>query len=63
MKPAEKFSSFDRFVEASCIERNSIYGRIDTGLINFFLTQFMNHRLQRSIAFSLAMKIFVRIVR
>ena len=63
MKPPEKFSSFDRFVEASCIKRNSIYGHIHTRLINFFLTQFMNPSLQRSIAFSLAMKIFVRMVR
>ena len=26
--------------------------------MNFFLTQFMNHSLQRSIAFSLAMEMF-----
>ena len=59
MQPPGKFSSFDRFVEASCIKRNSIYGHIHTRLISFFLTQFM----KRSIAFSLAMKIFVPMVR
>ena len=63
MKPLERFSSFDRFVEASCIKRNSIYGHIPTRLMNFFLTQFMNHSFRRSIAFSLAMKIVVQMIR